>query len=380
MRVRYLFLLGVLLSGCATYPKAEPIWVGHLAPLSGPERDRGEQALVAMNQALAQAREDDFSIAGRPLGVRHVDSAKGTARAEAVRLLSVNRVCALVAGPGVEKPDDLLAAARLYATPVVVLDELPELPAKSSGVVLLAADPARRGEALAEVARKELKRSRAAVVVAEGLPVQAALTEAFSRTWRERKGDLRRWTTAELRQHGQVEELRRWKPDVVLLAVGPGRPKEMDEALTVLAAQALILDGGEDRDGPPLAWLDRGAKDGPAICTASAFSRQAHPTDEGRKLLDQVRKKQDRPAGLAAVLALDAIGLLRLRPDVLRDLDREYDLAKRLTLLDDLAPPESFDSVMGPMHWKDGRPVRPLFVVQYQGGKEKLLRTIEAKR
>src|SRR4051794_13928169 len=97
MKARYLLLVAVLLAGCTSSSQPEPIWVGHLTPLSGSGRNQGEQAVAAMNLTLEQSREE----AGRPLGVRHADSAKDTARAEAVRLLSVNRVCALVIGPGV---------------------------------------------------------------------------------------------------------------------------------------------------------------------------------------------------------------------------------------------------------------------------------------
>jgi branched-chain amino acid transport system substrate-binding protein len=369
MTARWLLLLSLVLAGCTSAGKPPPIWVGHLAPLSGPDRDQGDQAVAAINQALAQANEDDFLILNRPLGVRHADSAKGTARAEAVRLLSVNRVLSLVVGPGVQAPAEVVAAARQHGAPVVVLDELADRPGK--GVFALAADPARRGEALAEFARQDLKRSRAAIILDESRAVCAVLAEAFAGAWRLNKGELRRWKSTDVVQ----AELTRWKPDVVLLAVGADRPAKVNEALAVLAGRVLLLYGGEDRDGLPLAGLD-----GATVYTATAWTSLARPTEQSKPLLDELRKKEGRAPGLAAVLAVDAIGLLRQQARLLTELARTAEEEKRIDRLKDVTPAEEFESVAGTMFWKEGRPVRPLFIVRHQGGKEALARSLAAKR
>src|SRR5262249_35115051 len=107
-----LLLLAALLAGCSGRSPEETVWVGHLAPLSGSPRDRGEQAVQAIELALEQAKEDGVTAGGRPLGVRHVDAAGGEARAEAVRLLTVNRVAALIVGPGVSGAEEVVAEAR----------------------------------------------------------------------------------------------------------------------------------------------------------------------------------------------------------------------------------------------------------------------------
>jgi ABC-type branched-subunit amino acid transport system substrate-binding protein len=374
MKPRCLLLLTALLAGCST-SSPEPLWVGHLVPLSGPGRDQGEQAVAAMNQALEQARQDDVTISGRPLGIRHVDAAKGTARAEAVRLLSVNRAAALVVGPGVEKPDEVVAAARLHGAVVIVLDELTDVPRESKGVVLLAADPARRGQALADFARKELKRSKAALVVDETRPICVAVADAFGRAWRGGKSEWRRWKRDDLRQKAPAENLKRFKPDVFLLAVAADQP---DSTLIDLVGSGVALYGGEDHDGPPLPWLDRGTKDGPTVYTATAWSSVAQMPEEARKRLDEWQKKQGRPSTRSAVLALDAVGLLQKRPQLLSDLDRARHLSKRLELLGEMAPLAEFESLAGPMSWKEGRPVRPLFLVRSQLGQETLVRPLPA--
>jgi hypothetical protein len=377
MQARFLPLFVLLLAGCASSARPEPLWVGHLAPLSGAAGDEGEQAVAAMNLALEQARADEFSVAGRPLGVRHVDTARGTGRSEAVRLLGVNRVAALVVGPGVQRPEEVVAAARLHGAPVLVLDELPDVPRERGGVVLLAADPARRGEALAELARSELKRTRAAVLVDEARPVCTALASGFARTWRTSKGELRRWKVDDLRHPSAIEELKRFGPDLLLLAVAADRPAWWNESL---AGRAAILYGGEDRGGPPLPWLDQGAKDGPAVYTATVFSTLGRLPEEGRNRLDALEKKQGQAPGPTAALALDAVQWLQQRAEALNKLVQATTLKSRLEVLDEMAPLESFDSVTGTMHWQEGRPVRPLFVVRWRGGRESLVRQVPAKR
>src|SRR5262249_17864148 len=153
-------------------------------------------------------------------------------------------------------------------------------------------------------------------------------------------------------------------------AIGPERPAGLDE---VAAGRPVVLYGGEDRDGVP-PWLE-----GATVYTASAYSSLAAPTGAGRKLLDALRKKQGRPAGPAGALALDAVRLLETWPDLLANLAKTSDLQKRLKLLNEHPTLGEFDSVAGTMYWKEGRPNRPLFLVRYRGGKETLIRQVQAK-
>src|SRR5262245_24786782 len=94
--MRAWLVLAVVAAGCGGRRTPEPGWVGHVAPLSGPERGRGESARRGILLAVEEA--NSASEGGRPLAVRHADGARD-ARAETVRLLAVNRVAALLAGP-----------------------------------------------------------------------------------------------------------------------------------------------------------------------------------------------------------------------------------------------------------------------------------------
>ena len=106
------------IAGCAGRSKEEPIWVGHI----GPAGKRGESAIDGMQQMLADLRENEFAVSGRTLGVRHVEAKdKARSRAEASRLLAVNRVACLIVGPEVEGVADVCAIARAHDAIAVVL-------------------------------------------------------------------------------------------------------------------------------------------------------------------------------------------------------------------------------------------------------------------
>src|SRR5262245_30954192 len=211
-----------LAAGCASKARPEPIWVGHLAPLSGADREQGEASIRAIQTVLEQAREDDFTVAGRSVGVRHVNSATGTARAEATRLLAVNRVAALIVGPGVTEVEEILAAARSHSAPVIVLNEMAR-PPDSSDVILLGLDPGWRGEALAKVAKEKLKASSAVIVVDSENPVWVALADSFEAQWRKGKGRSRRLDLAALQEPATRKQLSAAPPDVYLAAVPTAR-------------------------------------------------------------------------------------------------------------------------------------------------------------
>src|SRR5262249_36542112 len=85
----------LVLCGCKPRGEPEPILIGHVAPLSGPNEQIGESARQAIALAVAEAnnREENL-IAGLRVAVLHVDS-RGELDAlqpEAVRLITVNRV------------------------------------------------------------------------------------------------------------------------------------------------------------------------------------------------------------------------------------------------------------------------------------------------
>jgi ABC-type branched-subunit amino acid transport system substrate-binding protein len=360
-RLLCLALVG-LAAGCSPAAKPEPIWVGHLGPLSGPDRDVGEESVRAIGAVLEQAQQDDFKVTGgRPVGVRHVDGASGKARAEAVRLLAVNGVSALIVGPGLGDVEGVVAAARSHPAPVIVLDEVAD-PPSSSGVVLLGPDPAARGEKLAEAARETLKISKVAVVVDPSRPVCARLAEAFARTWRDKGGESRSWNLPALQGPEGYGPVPGWQAEAVLLAVPSSMLLDPKRPLAPLVKGQTILYGGEDTEALARGDLLRGEAH-KELLGVTAYRGKDDLTAEGKKLFEALAKKPGPPPGRASALAADGI---RFMLEAMLSAKG----AARDRLRDAFAEASAFETVCGPLEKRDARLYRPLFVVRHPPAKE----------
>ena len=134
--------LAALAAGCGG-KAPQPIRIGHLAPLSGPDRAAGEHARQGTQLAVEEWNADEANGPGRKVAVLHVDAHEDeAAQAEAVRLLSVNRVVALIAGPDGALAETAARAAGPYEAAVVLHGELAAPPA---GVFAVGASPPSAG-------------------------------------------------------------------------------------------------------------------------------------------------------------------------------------------------------------------------------------------
>jgi branched-chain amino acid transport system substrate-binding protein len=353
----------VALGGCSSRDKGEPIWLGHLAPLRGSARLEGEEAIQAIQLTMDKARDDGWAVGGRSLGVLHADSS-ADARAEAVRLLAVNGVVGLILGPGLANPEEVAAAARSHQAAVVLLDEVAS-PPTGPAVVLLGPDPARRGRALARYARKHLKKTRAAILVDRRDRLCAPLALAFADAWRKDGGQAAEWQV-EGASKGQAlrSGVEAFTPDVVLAAVPSSRLGELAGLLPAVP----ILYGGPDESEENLARRSAALPQRSEILTATVFSATAPLSEEGKDWRKRWEKSQRRPPDRTAVLARDGVQLM------MTALERAKS-GTRKRLREELPRIEEFESVTGKVTWVDGMAVRPLFLVRWQEGKPRLLRT-----
>jgi branched-chain amino acid transport system substrate-binding protein len=364
------FLLLMLLSaGCGPGKPPEPIWMGHLAPLTGTNREQGEEAVQSMQQILEIGREKDWQAAGRSLGVRHVDAGGGQARAEAVRLLAVNRVAGLILGPGLADAEEVAAAARAHEAAVVVLDEAAEAPAGPS-VILLGPDPARRGRALAHLARTQWKKPRVAVLLDGGDRISTAVSGAFTSGWRQAGGSLREWNIGDKSESSTIkEDMAKFQPEVVLVAVPAPRLRELAGLLPAVA----VLYGGPDVDEEELLRNTTALPAGATLHAATAFTSAATLTDPFKEWCRRFEKSQRKPPGRSAVLAYDGLGLM------MTALEQENPKASnnlRTRLRDALPGIKEFQGATGKIVWKDSQAVRPIFLVRFTAGKPNILATV----
>src|SRR6266446_1665418 len=150
--MKYLFLpLVLFLAGCGGSSSPEPIYIGHVATLSGPQRRGGEQAALGMRLALLD--KTSAQVDGRPLAVRHTDT-RGQIEAyeaQAVRLVAISKAVAIYGGAS---PAEV---TRLDRGQVTVLTPLGYRPAGASDQVFcVGLSPRVQGEKLAQFAVKRL--------------------------------------------------------------------------------------------------------------------------------------------------------------------------------------------------------------------------------
>ena len=94
-------LLGCLsLTGCYHRNESETVFVGHIAPFSGRDKAVGEHAKQGITLAVEEINNSENQNSNGRIAVLHVDSLGDpeALQPEAVRLITVNRVTALLGG------------------------------------------------------------------------------------------------------------------------------------------------------------------------------------------------------------------------------------------------------------------------------------------
>jgi branched-chain amino acid transport system substrate-binding protein len=362
-------LLPLIALGCGSKATPEPVWIGQLLPLDGANRTIGQHARQGVEQAVAESRAAEQTIAGHPLAVLHVDSRgdAATVQAETVRLLTVNRVAALMADFDATLTQRLLRENHSYGVPVVVPGELPA-PADAKAVLSLGVPPAVRGRLLAQYASADLRLERAAVLTDSRDPVASALATAFVKAW-PRKGasHIEEWTYSTAAERDErTARLIQAAPTVILLACPQSDFRALRSRLAAALPKAPLLHGGEDSGVSPLqAELEAGAD----IYLATAYSAE-HLTDFGRDFARHYEERFHEPPDLYAAQAYDATRLLF-------DAMRRAGSAGKEALVKEVSRLEPFESVTGPMYWKDRQPHRRMFLIALKNNRAKVVRTVE---
>lgn len=362
-----------LLSGCSSRVPTEPISIALLAPLSGPEKTAGQHARQGVTLAVEEVNREENRIAGRKVEVRFVDT-HGEAEAlqtNAVRLVTLNKVAALLGGSDVAEADRLARAAQPYGVPVITPAGLPPGGALdnlfSTGVA-----PAYQGKALAQfVNGGDLKPKPASMVVlVEGRDeVGAALADAFVQD--VKKGGETRAEVMTYRGDSEfldlVERLHKAPPPVLLLVgTEPGLVRKLRDKLGEGGPTALLYGGELDQVAAFRA--SREASDGAYLATpygAQAESRR------NQDFVERYKKQFTQEPDANAALAYDAAQLLF---QALRQ-------AKPLTVVrlrEELARPEQFAALTGVLAFDKGKGNRrPVFILRLQDGQAKHVKTYD---
>jgi branched-chain amino acid transport system substrate-binding protein len=354
-----------LAAGCSSKAAIEPVWIGQLLPLEGPNRAIGQHARQGVELAVAE----EHTIAGRPCTFLHVDSRSDaeTVQAETVRLLTVNKAAALLADFDATLTERLLRANQSYGVPVIVPGELPAAP-DTDAVVSLGVSPSVRGRLLARYAGLERRLPRAAVLTDSRLPVAAALAAAFVKAWPHAHGDrIEEWTFASIAERDErTTRLIQAAPAVVLLACSVADFRVLRPRLAAALPKAVLLYGGADAGDVPLrAELETSSE----VYLATAYSAD-HLSDTGRDFARRYEERFHETPDLYAAQAYDAARLLL-------DVMQRAGSPNKGATLKELARREPFESVTGPVHWKDRQPRRRVFLLALKNGPAKVVQTVE---
>jgi branched-chain amino acid transport system substrate-binding protein len=364
-----------LLAGCTAKPPTESIQIAHLLPLTGPDKKAAEDAQHGMLLAVEDINNNEPHIVGRTVVVRNIDSRDDSelVQNEAVRLITLNKVVAFVAGPNSRGAEPLVRTAQTYTLPVIVPSDFPS-GTGLSGYLSLNATPATRGEILARYTVKELKPKRVVVLTDQRQPIAVALATAFVQEWpRTGAAKIEEWPFRnDAEQSDCASRLAEGEPGVALFSGTAVDFLKLQGQLHDKKVAMTLLYGGEDTG--TAAFTNSNVE----ALTATVFASEGL-TDKAKEFAKRYEERYHEPPSFAAAQAYDSGRLLfetlqkakggglgRLREDQLRS-----------ELRDELLKVESFESVTGTITWKDHQIQRPIFVVRIKDGEPKVVQTVK---
>ena len=374
---------GLILFGCSSKTAPEPCWVGHLAQLSGPGKAQGIQAQKGIRLAVEETSAAGVRVMSRPLAVRHVDTRGDaeTLRAEAVRLIAVSKVTALLVDADATQADRLGPETLLYGLPVLVCGELASPPGEN--VFVLGAGPEPRGRALARFVVDDVHADSVTVLVDGRNALAGALAAAFIQQCpkngrpavekleyqndEELKERVSRLIGAGLSAGSVGGSPAGFARRVVLVAGSGGDCRKVRADLHSAKMNVTVLFGGEDGSAPGL----RPEEDGPELYQATAFALEGLSA-KGRDFAGRYQDTSGEPPTLAAALAYDGTRLLF-------EVMRQANSTSGARVREQLAKIEEFESVTGNFTFKDRQARRPVFVVRLKGGAAKVVKTVAAE-
>jgi branched-chain amino acid transport system substrate-binding protein len=362
-----LLLTGTVLlavPGCKSRVENEPIWIGQVVPLSGPDKRIGEHAQQGARLAIAEANKADKRIQGRRIAVLHIDS-HGDLTAlqpEAVRLIAVNHVLALLGGMDAAQTARLAQAAQPYnvalVTPAALSSEL-----AAENLFSINASLHFRGQVLARFAAAELNVKQVAIFTDGRRPEGTTLAEAFTHEFSQVDGhSARQWIYKSATELAHViPEVHEQKPQAILYA---GEAAELAKARELLQEAQLtlpLLFGGDDGR---LGALGANASASNGIYLATPYVLEGS-TPELQELAKEYHQQFHEDPDTEALLSYDGVRVL------FQAMSRSQPLsAAGVSAALAQSSSQPFQSLTGSLVFsKDHFARRPLFVVLLKNGK-----------
>jgi branched-chain amino acid transport system substrate-binding protein len=359
-------LLSAISSGCGRTSVAEPIYFGHIAALSGAAKAAGEEARKGIDLALDEVNNSERQGDERPISVLHVDSHDdaNNLQPEAVRLISVNHVVALLGSMEITNAERLGKAAQPYDVPVVSFAELPATPPLDN-LFSANATLAFYGSTLAQFVSHELKAKNSAVLVderqANALALAEVITKEFSASGEFHAEEWHFKTEQELA--GLAERLNQEEIKAVVLAGSEPDLTGLRSKLKPMKSELPVVYAGSGT-GLDLPASDLRALSG--VYTVTPFV--ASGAEQAPFVKKYTEKFHQKPGALAA-LAYDGIHLLASAL-------RKSASSKAERLKASLQEPGlEFTDLFGKLRMDKAHGVkRPLFIGKIQGGETRQIK------
>jgi branched-chain amino acid transport system substrate-binding protein len=366
----------VCLAGCRGKPAPETVLIGHAAPRTGPERARGLHAWQGIQLAVEEANRDDVQgpVPRRLVVVQADTQGDRDPGPTAVRLITLNKVSAILGGTDPAAMEALAAVAQSSEVPLVGAAGRPGRPANDF-VFQLGIRPAHLGRALARFALGPLKAKRAVVLAdagegsdAVGSALTGAWAAAFANQFREGGGTMAgEWTfttNSELKELG--ERLRSSKAGAVLVAGSPADVRELRKVM-LTEKMAVLFASVEGSRGTLLT-----DPAGEGVYLVTAFVADAE-TPAAQQFVHTYRERFQEDPDVYAALAHDCATFLSGAIHEAKGIDGQK-------LQEALAGLETFVSLTGTVALdKDHGASRAMFIVRLENGQARTLRRYEAE-
>ena len=380
-RFSILVLTCLLLNGCSGKPTPETITIGHVVSLTGPDKARGEQARRGILLAVEEVNDPDVLVGGRRIEVLHADYGedKKAITGDAVRLIKINKVSALVGGTDLAEAQALSDVAKRYQVPLVIAAGKPE-EVPSDYVFHTGIRPAEQAHSLAKFAKEELK-AKTVGILSDLSPnsLSGILIDVFSKEFKHSFPVTAKWVSREIgkraatsdeesefknREHFKeiVNHIRDKNYDAIVFDGAPLnlvrlRKAGLDEKLIVLFA-------GEEGDQEDIQAVPSAG----VVYLATAFAPE--DSDETvKKFVQKFHERFQQVPDVHAVLAYDNARLLFQGLGDVKQLDS-------LKIKEALEKEETFEGITGQLkvNAKDRWYSRPILIVRIVNGKAELVK------
>lgn len=361
----------VFFIGCAG--KQEYYFVGQIVALTGRERERGTAAMQGAQLAVEELNSDSTRwVNGRKVAVIHADSESELPKVgdQAVRLVAVNRVPALLGGTTRAEMDAIAAVAHSYA----VANDLNVIVVGAAGTTgsppvaeafSLGVSPSRRAKIIDQFLNETLKPARLALIVNAADAGQTAFLDSFTHLLSDRQAT---WETKTYSKSAEIPTIASFPsvtaPTVVFF--GPARDavefrQAADPPLPMIFAgdeanAQLLISATKDDNGP--FWV-------------GAYAREKITAEFVTKFTERFKA----PPSVESMMAYDSARVLF---EAARDV--KSFAASKLAIRFSQAKP--FESLNGPIEFgKADRIGRgPAFVLQAKRGQAVIQKTFDAEK